>query len=220
MQNGKLEEVRTPGVRLVFERTRQDKAHPFGLAFKTAFPDASCRSAIRTGRDLTLELDEILLLDTVKNQAAKAYIRAAVMAEPGSNLALEYHNGYQCIKADNEYGSEFVSRDDSTAMNRFMMRYCARTNITNISIEPTVTVYENGFIELNQDAIKYTDELSAEFSRILKAIKEDLQLFEQRKEHARAVRAADEIFNRIRTGQYVPQHSKPKTQKCQDEPER
>ena len=220
LRNGKLEEVRTPGVRLVFERTNQDKTHPFGLAFKTAYPDAFCTSAICTERDLTLELDEILLLDTVKNRAAKAYIRAAVMAEPGSNLALEYHNGYQCIKADNEYGSEFVAKDDLTAMNRFMMHYCARTNITNVSIEPTVTVYENGLIELNQDAFKYTDELSAEFSRILMAIKEDLQLFEQREEHARAVRAADEIFNRIRTGQYVPQHSKPRTQKFQDAPER
>ena len=220
LQNGKLEEVRTPGVRLVFERTDQDKAHPFGLAFKTAFPDAACKSAIRTGRDLTLELDEMLLLNTVKNQAAKAYIRATVMASPESDLVLEYHNGYQCIKADNEYGSELVPKDNLTAMNHFKMRYCARTNITNIPIEPTAIVYENGFIELNQDALKYTDELSSEFSCILEEIKEDLQLFAQKEAYAKSVRAADEIFNSLRTRQYVPQHSRSRAQKCQDEPER
>lgn len=219
LKNGKLEEVKTPGVRLVFEKTEQNKAHPFGLAFKTAYPDAACPSAIRTERDLTPELDEILMFDKIRNQAAKAYIRAVVMAGTDSDLSLEYHNGYQHVKADNEYGSEPVSKNDLTAMNRFVMYYRARTNITNTSIEPKAVIYENGFVQLNQDAIKYTDELSADFSRILDGIKDDLQLFEQKCAYARSVRKADKIFENIRAGRN-PVSPRSCTQKVQDEPER
>ena len=214
LRNGKLEEVRTPGVTVAFEKTRQDRTHPFGLAFKTAFPYAGSRSAIKTGRDLTPELNEILMFDKIKNQAAKAYIRATVMAGPDSDLTLEYHNGYQCVKADNEYGSELVSKDDKAAMNYFVMYYHAHANITNQSIKPAVTVYENGHISLNKDAITYSDDLSYDFSRILEGIKEDLQLETQR--------VADEIFESIRSGR-TGALTQPKTksrQKCQDEFER
>lgn len=204
VKNGKLEEIRTPGVTLVFEKRpvtdyRLNNNHfgtPFGLGLKTAYPDAFVRSAERTGRNLKHVLEE-LNVSQISNPAIREFIRAGILVGSDPKLTIEYFNGYEDAQDCNIPGH---SRD---SMNHFTLS-CITLTRNGETIHPSLTVYENGKMFLNHAAEVHFNEIYDTFGWIARDIFRDLDGPIRYNKAMQEAKTADDIFARVQSRTYAP----------------